>query len=221
MKKVLFIAILTCFLATSCSKSSDTPTSVANIYMTLSVGSTWNYENTDIVGGGIVSNYSLVSTNRDSTVSGSLYHVFTNPGGPNEYYNIADNVYSTYKKIQSKLGGTYKLVHYLDLDNDTWSQNFNIVVNGLGQTLNLANTITEKNVTRTVNSKDYSNVICVKTVYSIPTIGPNYLTGYVKSYYAPKYGLIEDSTNLTILPLIPSLTQFITETNKLTSAVLQ
>ena len=52
----------------------------------------------------------------------------------------------------------------------------------------------EKGISRTVNSTSYSDVIHVSTTISSALIPAASLTTVINSYYAPKYGLIENSS---------------------------
>jgi len=223
MKKILPGIVILALFAASCNKNDD-PTPVSpdpDPYMTLTSGSSWVYLLTDLEAGGATSTYNLVSTNRDTMLQGNLvFHVFDKSTGNKEYYNITDNKYIVYRKLHPLLGDYTKFVRYLDLTNNSWSEDFNVVVNGMPQTLNLKDTVLERNVSRVVNGTTYTKVICVKTDYSYPSISPNYFQGYVKSYYAPKYGLIEDSTRFVLLPNVSGFTLKATETTKLMSADL-
>ena len=57
----------------------------------------------------------------------------------------------------------------------------------------ITNTVAEKGISRTINNLEYKNVIHVSTSISAAGIPPTSLTTDISSYYAPKFGLIENS----------------------------
>ncbi|HMK04242.1 MAG TPA: hypothetical protein VK489_08625, partial [Ferruginibacter sp.] len=128
MKKITFYCLSACILVLSCGKDDDPAPVTGETYMKLTAGSTWNYE--------VINNttpsttlYTLTSTNRDSTVTGRSYHVFTNSStGGSEYYNITGNDYYTFQSLPAALGGSKAENLYLK-DNvgvgTSWVQIYN------------------------------------------------------------------------------------------------
>lgn len=198
MTKIL-AATLLLFVFASCKKSSS---GTADKYMTLSAGSTWNYQQTNA---GTTSNYTVASTTRDSTINGKVYHVFTNTGGPNQYFNITGTSYYQFDSI--KLAGASQSIDRLYLQDDAavnggWAQTIAFVVPGLplpgGVPVTITNTVTEKGISRTVNGIVYTDVIHVKTALASSLIPAASLTTSIDTYYARKYGLIENTTVISL-----------------------
>ncbi|HMD01285.1 MAG TPA: hypothetical protein VKH37_14090 [Ferruginibacter sp.] len=196
----LFAIFLSLF---ACKKSDDTTTPAAEKYMSLTSGSTWNMK---VVDNNLATttNYTLTSTNRDSTINGKSYHVLTNSStGINEYYLISGSDYYTFRNLTLATTTTQIEAIYLK-DNlsagGTWSQNYSITVPGfpLAVPVTLSYTIAEKGISRTVNGTAYSNVIHVTTAISSSLIPSANLTSDIHSYYAPKYGLIENTNKVNL-----------------------
>ncbi|MDB5203370.1 MAG: hypothetical protein JWQ27_2779 [Ferruginibacter sp.] len=204
MKIFTFAALLASFLVVSCSKSDDTsPVSPsASVYMTTASGSGWDYQQTNNTPPPATSLYSVTSTTRDTVVSGRSYHVYTNStSGTSEYYYINGSDYYTYQSLPADLGGVKVENLYLKDNasvNTSWSQNFNITYMGLPLVVTMVNTIKEKAISRTVNGITYTNVIHVDSKISVGGIPASGLTTDIQSYYAPKVGLIENTTKVTL-----------------------
>ncbi len=203
MKKTFlgFFALVT--LAISCKKSDTTPDATpAQPYMSLTVGSIWDYQITNILTAAVVIN-KVTSLTADSTVNGKKYHVFTNSNGTgNSYYNITGNEYWTFASLGAAANGIETI--YLQTGKNTgfsWATPVSLPING-GATLpvTLTNTITEKGISKTVNGIIYTDVIKVITTIAASALPPNSLTTDIQSYYAPKVGLIESKYKID-LPL--------------------
>lgn len=201
MKNPLFAATFIILTAISCSKDDSAPPATgATSYMSLSAGSTRNYEFTNNNPTTAPSPYTITSTNRDTTISSRSYHVFTNSTtGGSEYYNISGNDYYRYQSLPAALGTTSVDNLYLKDNatvNTSWSQTYTVSVSGIPVTVNIINKIIEKGVNRTVNSINYNDVIHVKTDITASSIlGPvTGLTTDIHSYYAPRVGLIQNTT---------------------------
>ena len=172
--------------------------------MSVSAGSTWTYETTNNLTAITTTNL-VTSTTRDSTINSKVYHVFTNSNGAaNDYYNITANDYFTFKNLAA-LGNTAVESIYLK-DNAAvginWSQTVNITFPGLPSVVpvTFTNTITEKNINRTVNSTAYTDVIHITTSIAVTGLPPGSLTTDIQLYYAGKVGLIESKYKIN-LPL--------------------
>jgi hypothetical protein len=74
--------------------------------MSYTPNSTWNYTVTNNVTATNL-NYTITSTNRDSSINTKTYHIFTNStvGSANEYYNLTGNDYYTFRNLPVSLGG--------------------------------------------------------------------------------------------------------------------
>jgi hypothetical protein len=200
MKKLLFPALFFALFAVSCEDDYvPTPPATADNYMSLTAGSTWNYELiNNSTPPATTTNYTITSTNRDSTVGAKNYHVFTNSSGTaNEYYNISGDEYFNFRKLPSILGVTSVENLYLK-DNvavgQNWVQTYPITLNGTPMTITVTHTIAEKGMSKTVVGTTYTDVIKVTTALSA-TIGGvavpgTALTTDIQNFYAPKVGLI-------------------------------
>jgi hypothetical protein len=207
MKMRIFGLFSLSLMLFACKKSDPDPVPAAPTpYMSTSANSTWQYEQiTNPTGPGTVTtNYTLTSTNRDSTINGKPYHVYTNSNGnASEYYNITGSDYYQYRSLPAALGGTKIDALYLK-DNlatgGSWTQNVNITISGVNVALILTNNITEKGVTKTVNGINYTDVITVTTTITpnTPGIPASAITSDIKSYYARKVGLIQNDTKVVV-----------------------
>ncbi len=202
MKKVLFSCFGLAILAVSCSKNDPAPANPASSkFMTLTAGSTWNYETIDNITPGTTS-YTVTSTTRDTTINGKVYHVFTNSNGnTSEYYNITDNSYYNYAELTAPLDP----IEFLYLKDNvaaggSWSQSVPVTVPGLPfpLTATVTNTVEEKGGSKVVNGITYTNVIKVKTDISVAGIPASAITTNIHSYYAPKYGQIRTESAIDI-----------------------
>ena len=208
MNKLLLASLFSAFFAISCKKSDDPVTPVIEKYMTLTAGSTWNYELINNTLPTTTTQYTLTALNRDSSIFGRSYRVFSNSNGPNEYYNITgDYDYYTYRTITSVIAAGQRVDLYLitgQAKGFTWSQNYGFSMGGFPQTLTLTNTIVDKGISKTVNGISYTNVIHIKTVLTSTGLSAGAFTNDINSYYAPNVGLIENTTQAPLtLPGAP------------------
>lgn len=200
------LAVLAVLLIGFSCKKSSTPSVETAKYMTLSSGSSWNYENTNNLTATTTLN-TVTSTNRDSAINGKTYHVFTNSNGSvNDYYNITGNDYFTYKNLGAALGNiNVESIYLKDNANEgvQWSQTVNVPFPGLSTPVpvTLTNTITKKGISRTVNGIAYTDVIHITTTLAVTGLPPGSLTTDIQTFYTQKYGLIE-SKNKISLPLL-------------------
>ncbi len=194
MKKSLIPIFAFLALTISCKKKSN-PVVVASAYMSMTVNSTWNYEQINNISA-VTSLFTLTSTNRDSTIGGKAYHVYTNSSGSaNEYYNITGNDYYTFRFLGVNAGGATVENIYLK-DNASvgasWSQNVPVTFSGVPLTITITNSIAEKGISKTVKGITYADVIHVTTTMAVAGLPPGALTTDIQSYYARKYGVIEN-----------------------------
>ena len=205
MKKVLLGGLFLSLFAISCSKDGDDGEEpVTAVYLNSKAGSTWNYETTDNATPGTPETYTLTSTNRDSTVNGKSYHVYTNSSsGASEYNNKTGNDYYRFQALPADLGGQNVEELYLKSGsavNASWTQSFNIPAGIITFMLTNTNKIVEKNISRTVNGTLYNNVTHVKTDVAISGLPPGTvtITSDIHQYYAPNYGMIEANIKFTV-----------------------
>lgn len=222
LKLLVCLAILTVFAA--CKKKSTTAT--PSPYYHTSTNSTWNYQNvnTPPAGAPVTTNYVVTSTSRDTVAMGKTYHVFTNSVGGNQYYNKTNAEY--YQLDSLKLGTTAVLLDRLYLKDDAsvgaaWSQSLNLTVPGVPFPVPVvvSYSIVEKGSTRVVNGVSYTDVIRVSTAISSTLIPAASLTNTITSYYARKFGLIENSTVISLNFM--GITQNVNTTTKLMSSDLK
>ena len=228
MKKTIFAALATAIILFSCSKSDD-PAPVnpaADKYMSITNGSSWNYAYIDIADPTNNNNYTLTSTNRDTAAAGKSYHVFTNSGGGNEYYNISSSDYYTLQAFS--LGTTDTTLENLYLKDGaaagtSWAQNYSLNF-GLPVDITITNKIQEKGISKTVGTITYSNVIHVVTTIAIPTLatlpGGGTITTDIHYYYAPKYGMIQNDAKIDLVVPLVSIDQHTNSQTKLVSATI-
>lgn len=173
--------------------SKDTPTPAAD-YSPLTANSTWTYQTTT------VGTFTLTSTNRDTTISGKTFHVFTNSNGGNNYMGKSGNDYYRFGVLPGIAPNGFDETYLKDnVDvNGTWSIIQNATPPGISTPVpvNLTYTIAEKGVQRTVAGKTYTNVIHVKL--NIAALGIQ--GGNGDFYYSAGVGLIESTLVINANP---------------------
>ena len=207
MRKII-LALFTILVAVmSCKK--ETSTSIPKLesvkYMSYTANSTWNYEviNNIIAS---TSNYTLTSTSRDSTVNGKAYHVFTNSSGnANEYYYLDGNDYYRFQNLPASLSGNPIENIYLKDNaavNASWNQTYNVTASGIPLTITIVNVITEKGISKTVNSIVYTDVIHVTSTITASVLGTplpaRAIITDIQVYYSKKYGMIQSKNKIDI-----------------------
>jgi hypothetical protein len=201
MKFAPFTIVVLLIAGISCKKTVA-PTVETPKYLNLAPGSSRTYETTNNITTAITSNV-VISTARDSSISGKVYHVFTNSNGAaNEYFTISGTDYYTFRNLVAIGSGAVE-DNYLKADavvGASWSQSVNVTLPGSSTVLPLVvtNTTTAKGITRTVNSKVYTNVIHITTSITSTSLPAGSLTTDIQSYYAPNYSLIENKNKVTI-----------------------
>ncbi len=223
---VLIICFATLLLA-SCKKNdngSTPPPTQTSTYLNTTSGSSWTYH--EINSSGITpknSDYTLVSSSKDTSINGKSYHIYNYSYGGSQYLNITGHDYYQFDSIP---GGLNKVFERLYLKDDAtvgtkWKQDLNVNVPGipLAIPVTITNNIIEKGISRNVNGTNYTNVIHVSTAISSTLIPSSSLTSSIDSYYAEKYGLIENSSKVSLDFL--GTTQNVNVETKLTNAVLK
>lgn len=209
MKIQLLFAIVFTLFAASCTDGGEPIIPESTSYMTLTVGSSRSYELKNNTPPSSTTNYTITSTNRDTTVNGRSYHVFSSSTGGSEYYAQSGGDYYTYQILPVAIGTTNVEILFLK-DNAavgaTWlAASAPLTVPGIPipLTININNTIAEKGLSRTVNGKSYTDVIRVSSTISVAGLPGGGVTSDINYFYAPKYGLIENSVVLsaTLVPI--------------------
>lgn len=203
MKAPITLLLLLTILAVACKKNSTT-NSQANVekYLSLTAGNTWTYETVNNITVTTTSN-TVTSSNKDTAIGSKSYHIFLNSGGAaNDYYNISGNDYYTFRNLVALGSSSVESIYLKDnaAVGTGWSQVVNIApFSGVPTTipLTVGYNIAEKGISRTVNGKNYTNVIHITTTLSSASLPAGSLTTDIQSYYAPKYGLIESKYKIT------------------------
>lgn len=198
MKNAILGFLTVSILGISCQQDDPPTPVVADKYMSLTAGSTWNYELVNNIAT-TTTPFVLTATSKDSVISTRTYKVFTNSSGSaNEYYNISGNDYYAFRNLPAGFGSTSVENIYLK-DNATvgtsWSQPYPLTVSGVALIANVTNTITAKGISKTVKGTVYTGVIHVTTTIVV-TIGgvplpAGALTTDIQSFYVAKVGLIQ------------------------------
>jgi len=222
--KNLFFLLVAAVIA-SCGKDNTNPSNpTTESYINTNAGSSWTYHSVDSSNATPQSvDYVITSTSDDTTVNGKEYHVYRYSYGGSQYLNLTGNDYYQFDTIPGGVGANVERLYLKDnaAVGTTWSQNFtlNIPDIPIPVSMTVSNNIVEKGISRTVNGMNYSNVIHVSTSLSSALIPPASFTSKIDSYYAEKYGLIENSTIIHID--YQGLVKDINIQTKLTGAVLK
>ncbi len=209
----------------SCKKNDNTSAPpAADTYLTTSSGSSWTYHVTDNTGAVGASDYTLMSTTMDTSISGKSYHIFTNSAGGNQYMVLTGHDYYQFDSLPTGIGNAVIDRLYLK-DNlaagGNWSQSLNINIPGslIPIPFTLSNSIAESGISKTINGTVYNDVIHVSTQITSAFIPAASLTTSIDTYYAKKYGMIE---NTSIVHLdFAGIVQDVNSTTSLTSATLK
>lgn len=225
--KFLLVLATAIFFFASCDKKDDSnpkPPAPPDTFVNTNAGSTWTYhEDNASSGTSVGSDYTITSTTGDTTIGSRKYHVYSYSYGGSQYLNLTGHEYYQYDSIP--IGGGIALERlYLKDDaakGATWSQDVNVTVPGIiiPIPLKVTNTIAEKGITRTVKGVEYKDVIHVSTSLSSALIPSPGFTSAIDSYFAPKYGLIENTTKVDINSM--GVVEKVDLSTQLVSAVLK
>ncbi|MEO8962464.1 MAG: hypothetical protein ABI325_11320 [Ginsengibacter sp.] len=222
--KNIFIMIAVVFMA-GCSKSDnpDQKPPEHDVYLNTNVGSTWTYhEDNSSSGTTVGSDYTLTSTNTDTSIGSKIYHIFSYSYGGSQYQNLSEHDYYQFDSIPGSGGITLERLYLKDnaLEGTSWSQDLSLKIPNLPIPipLKISNTIAEKGITRTVKGIAYADVIHVSSSLSSALITSGFTTS-IDSYFAPKYGLIENTTKVDLNFM--GLVQKVDLTTQLVSATLK
>jgi hypothetical protein len=225
MKTIVLAFIATTLFCVSCKKndnSNPAPTS-PDTYINTNAGSSWNYHETNASSGTPQnSDYTITSSSKDTTISTRSYHVYNYSYGGSEYLNISGHDYYQYDSIPGAAGKVFERLYLKDdaAVGISWSQNISITLPGipLSVPVTITNNIAEKGISRIVNGTTYNNVIHVSTNLTSSAI-PGGLTSSIDSYYAKNYGLIENTSIVSLN--FGGITENINIATKLNSANLK
>ena len=204
MKKIITVLIVISAIIISCKKEVSAPAITSGTYMNFTPNSTWNYDLTDNATATNL-NYTITSSSKDTLAGGKTYHVFTNSTGVNEYYNVSGNDYYVYQSLPAVLGGAAVQNLYLkdNVDiNTSWNQTYTFTVSNLPLTVIITNTVSEKGISKTINTTNYADVIHITTTISLSILGmplpAGALTTDIQSYYAKNYGMIQSKNKISL-----------------------
>ncbi len=210
MKTIAYLFAAT-LIFSACKKSDSGSTTTTDVYVNATAGSSWSYRQTDLSGTNTPSDYTVTSTSDDTTINSRKYHVYHYSYGGSEYLGVDGNNYYQYDSIPVSGGINIERL-YLEADaaeGATWNQSFSLTIPGfpVAVPLTVSNKIAEKGISRTVNGIAYSNVIHVSTTLSSALIPASSFSSGIDSYYAPKYGLIENTSviQLNYLGLVENI----------------
>lgn len=202
MKKELFGALLAMplfFAACDKDNSDDNQNTVS--YQPTTTGSTWQYESENKLTS-TETEYTLTATDKDTSVGGKSYNVFTNSGGANEYYYSSGNDYYQFGGIAGITGNTELL--YLKATGSAWDETKTVNIPGLGDaSVKLNYTLVETIPSMTVAGTAYTNVLHVKVELSNISVSGLPITVASQDlhfYYAPNVGRIKSQIKLTLTP---------------------
>jgi hypothetical protein len=201
MKKFLIILAVG-FIFSSCKKDDSTNnTPSTNVYVNTADGSSWSYHETDLSGTNPDLDYTVTSTSEDTTINSRKYHVYSYSYGGHKYMGMDGHDYYEYDSIPITGGINIDRLYLKDAsEGEAWQQNFPLTIPGVpvDVVLTVQNKITEKGISKTVNGKSFSDVIHVTTTLSAAGISDGALSTSIESYYAPNYGLIENTTMIQL-----------------------
>jgi len=209
--KTAFLLLAATVVFSACKKNNSSASISTDVYISTSAGSSWSYLQTDLTNTNPPSNYTVTSTSNDTTINSRKYHVYNYSYGGSEYLGVTGNDYYQYDSIPISGGINIERLYLKDNASTgaTWNQNFSLTIPGvpLPVPLTVSNKIVEKGIDKTENGTTYSNVIHVSTTLSSALIPSSSLNSSIDSYYAPKYGLIENTTviQLNYLGLVENI----------------
>ena len=198
---ISFLAIIIIFSACKKNDSGSVGNPPGDVYVNTNAGSSWNYQQTDSSGASpTTSNYTVTSSPNDTTINTRKYHIYNYSYGGSEYLSNSGSDYYQFDSIPVAGGSNIERLYLKDNISvgDNWNQNFNLTIPDfpLPVSLVVTNKIVEKGISRTVNGTTYSDVIHVSTSLSSSLIPSSSFTSGIDSYYAPKFGLIENTSQI-------------------------
>ncbi len=218
MNKNASLAVFLLLIFGISCKKSDPATPAAVPYLSFTSGNVWSYELTNNPSTApTITNYTLTSTSRDTTINSKIYHIFNNSNGNTlEYHNQTGNDYYEFTTLPAALGGGKTENLYLKLAvtaGTTWSQPLPpITISGITAQVLKSDTLKETGLTKIIKGKTYTNVIHVASGLTItsstsPIPLTNALTASIHNYYAPNVGRIFSSNDIKIIVPLAGINQ--------------
>lgn len=185
MRKITIAVV--CFIALAACKKKNT--AAEGDFSPLTVGSNWTYLINSVTN-------KLTVTNKDTTAQGRTYKVLSNSNGANQYQTKSGNEYYRLAVFPGFLPNGFDEL-YLKADqnvNATWQLTVPLIVTGVTVNVTSKYTITEKGISKTVQGKNYNDVIHVRQDF-LSSFGN---LGGGDHYYAKGVGLISSSIAITV-----------------------
>lgn len=209
MKRLLVLVTVVLVLA-GCQKeiSSETPSSGGNppgggggtspdTYQPVTKGSFWKYKDSALTGLTTL----MTATGNQKTIGGKTYQVITSEttGQPatEGYFYVAKPLYGIRQDVNNGVATTIEFVHLNDTASVGYAWTDNMPpVNGL--VARFQGAIMEKNISKTVAGKNFTNVIHTQLnlEYELPILGWTQFAVY-HYYIAKGVGIIRIETNVT------------------------
>lgn len=225
MKTNILIFCYATLLFTACKKSgTGNNPQTQETYLNTAAGSSWTYHEKNSSGTTPEnSDYTVTSTSKDTAINGRSYHVYNYSYSGNEYLNVSGHSYYQFDSIPGGLGQIFERLYLKDdaAVGISWKQDISVTIPGILVSIpvTITNNIAEKGISRTANGINYTNVIHVSTGITSTLIPSASITSSINSYYAQKYGLIEN-TSVVHLDYL-GITENVNIETKLLSAVLK
>lgn len=203
-KHIGFLLAVALWLA-GCKKNNGNG-GVSISYQPLSAGSTWNYA----VTGNAAGNFTLTALDRDTSVGGNSYRVFSNSAGPNEYYRKNGSDYFRFAQITELNNQAFELLYLKEnlAVGQSWTEikSANIPVTGFGVlpvTAQFTFAVVARDFDTTISGVTYRKIIRLSatpvfsaTVGGAPTNIPS--TADIRYYYAANVGLVYAKNQLSV-----------------------
>jgi hypothetical protein len=203
MKKTLSILVIGgALLAAGCSKSKNNPSPSSDSYLPVTSGSTWIYN--DVIGGAN-SPLTITMTGAKAVFNGKTYYAATSSSsarGTSTGYFYADNHAYSFRATSAAVSVTVELQMGNDAQNVGYTWTTSPSDNGLidGVPAQTVNTIKEKNITKVVNGKTFSNVIHTQIDLQYDLGGGFESLAIYDIYLAKGIGMIENDTSISGSP---------------------
>jgi hypothetical protein len=204
-KTILICATLFIVLCSgNCKKNGTNPPAAdQGDYQPLTPGSEWNYT---VTGGASAGSYKLTVLNRDSSVNGRSFRVFSNTAGSNEYYNKTGSDYFRFAAPAELNNQQIELLYLKDnlAKGQTWAETKTVRINFSGTLVNVTAqftyTVADKGIEHVVNGVTFKDVIKLTVVPVFTAFGSNIpiQSSSIQYFYARKVGLINNIIALKI-----------------------
>jgi hypothetical protein len=193
MKKLIFALFSLLVLAISCKKDDEDPVATPLPYMNMNSGTTWYYDiSTTDTSGNVTTVADTATVGVDTSINSKTYKIVNHTSGAASYYNLTGNDYYQFQNLPAPLNTAVEALYLKDNvgQGTSWTQTVNVDIGGVPLPITLTYTLTEKDITKTVNGISYPEVIGVKTDISSSLL-PGAISSDIKNYYARGAGLIE------------------------------